>query len=150
MPLFEQVLEQYPSQVKVVFKNFPLSIHKFAQPAALAALAAAEQGKFWLYHDLLFANSKELSSQKFIEFAGQLHLDLDRFSRDMTSTETVQKLNKDIIDARDAGVSGTPAIFINGRQLKNRSIEEMQRLINEELAGRGKGNEPERQGPPAQ
>jgi protein-disulfide isomerase len=60
VPLLEQVLEQYPNQVKLVYKNFPLRNHKFAKPAASAALAAGEQGKFWEFHDKLFQNYNQL------------------------------------------------------------------------------------------
>ena len=69
MPVFEQVLEKYPQDVKLVFKNFPLRNHKFAEKAAIAALAAGEQGKFWEFHDLLFKNYNKLSDQKIQEIA---------------------------------------------------------------------------------
>ena len=64
MPVLEQVLEKNPDKVKLVFKNFPLRNHKFAMPAATAALAAEKQGKFWEFHDLLFKDYNRLNEQK--------------------------------------------------------------------------------------
>lgn len=133
-PLFEEILTRYPEQVKVVFKQFPLSFHKKARPAAMAALAAHRQGKFWQYHDLLFENQKSLSEAKFIELASQLQLDMEKFNRDRKSGELKQDIESDIAEAKKAGVRGTPSIFINGRKLKQRSVAELERMIKEELA----------------
>ena len=83
MPIFEQVLDKYPNSVKIVFKHLPLSIHEQALPAALASMAAAEQGKFWEYHDELFFNQASLSSEKYLEIAQKLGLDLKKFSLDI-------------------------------------------------------------------
>jgi protein-disulfide isomerase len=77
------VLEQYPDDVKVVFKNFPLTrIHKFALNASVAALAANQQGKFWEYHSELFKNYNKLNDEKFDEIAGSLGLDLEQFKKE--------------------------------------------------------------------
>ena len=80
MPLLEQVLEKYPKDVKLVFKNFPLRNHAQAKPAALAALAAGEQGKFWEYHDKVFENYKSLNEKVFENVAGELGLDVKTFN----------------------------------------------------------------------
>jgi len=135
MPLIEQVLDKYPTSVKVVYKHFPLiSIHKEAFPAALAAMAAAEQGKFWEYHDELFINQNSLSSQKYLEIAKDLGLDLKKFSLDMMRPSLRQKIEQDIEDAKKAGVTGTPTLFVNGRKVKKRDFEALSKLIDEELA----------------
>lgn len=131
--LFEQVLEQYPGKVKIVFKNYPLDKHLFARSAALAALAAAEQGKFWIYHDLLFRhfqNAKQLTTADIEALAAQAGLDLARFKKDIASSAVRQKLGRDISIADEIGVDSTPTIFVNGRQLKKRQLQE---LIDEEL-----------------
>ena len=135
MPLVEQVLDKYPESVKVVFKNFPLGSHKQALPAALAALAAAEQGRFWEYHDELFLNQNSLSNERYIEIARSMGLDLEKFSLDIMRPSLRQKIELDIEDAKKAGVTGTPTIFVNGRRLKNRDFESISRLINEEIVG---------------
>ncbi len=132
MPQLEQVLEQNPNNVKVVFKNMPLRFHKFADPSARAALAAGEQGKFWEFHDELFKVEK-LSDQAIRDIAVKLGLDMGRYEADMNSPAIKQQVSKDISDAQKAGVTGTPTVFINGQRLKNRSPQGFQALINEAL-----------------
>ena len=103
-----------------------------AGPAALAALAAGEQGKFWEYHDLLFAEPK-INPDSFNKIATKLGLDLDRFSKDMKSPILQGKLNNDVVEANNLRITGTPAVFVNGRQVNQRTVEEMQRLIDETM-----------------
>lgn len=138
-PLFEEVLAKYPKDVKIVFKQFPLGMHRQAKPAALAALAAHRQGKFWQYHDLLFDNQKNLSETKFTEFAKKLGLDMDKFNQDYRAAATQQALERDIADGQLAGVRSTPSIFVNGRRLKERNFSELNQMIQQELGKRGKG-----------
>lgn len=107
-------------------------MHKFADPAARAALAARQQGKYWEFHDELFA-TKKLSDQSIADIAVKLGLDVEKWKKDMNSPEVRQQVNTDMQDAQKAGVSGTPTIFVNGRLLKNRSIQGFQQQINEEL-----------------
>ena len=132
--MFEQVLAKYPTEVKLVFKNFPLtSIHKDAMNAGAAALAAHAQGKFWEYHDKLFAE-KRLTDEALVEYARQLGLNLDKFNHDRKSREIQQAVAEDGRDGMQAGVRGTPTIFINGRRLKQRSLEGFAEIIEEQLA----------------
>ena len=138
MPLLEQVLENNPDTVKIVFKNMPLNFHKFAAPAALAALAAGEQGKFWEFHDELFDITPKLSPEDINGIATKLGLDIARFKKDMESDSIKQKLAKDLKDAQNAEVTGTPTIFVNGIKVKNRSVPAIQKLIDEELAQKAK------------
>lgn len=133
MPLLEQVLEHNPDTVKIVLKNMPLNFHKLAAPAALAALAAGNQGKYWEYHDELFATPK-LNKNSFDAIATKLGLDLVKFKKDSVSPAIQQQLAKDLQDAKEAGVTGTPTIFINGVKLKKRDLPSFQKLIDEELA----------------
>ena len=134
MPLFEQVLDKYPDSVKVVFKHYPLSFHKQALPAALASMAAGEQGRFWEFHDELFLNQSSLSSAKYLEIAQNMGLDLKQFSLDMMRPSIRKKIEQDTTDAKKAGVTGTPAIFVNGRKLKTRSVDALSKLIDNERA----------------
>ena len=127
------MLENNPDTVKIVLKNMPLNFHKFAAPAALAALAAGNQGKFWEYHDELFASPK-LNNNSFDAIAAKLGLNLEKFKKDSASPAIQQQLAKDLHDAKEAGVTGTPTIFINGVKLKRRDLESFQKLIDEELA----------------
>lgn len=132
MPLLEQVLKQNPETVKVVFKNMPLKNHQMAEPAALAALAAGEQNKFWEYHDLLFAESK-IKPDSLKKIAEKLGLDLDRFEKDMKSPTILAKLTKDASEANTLGITGTPTVFVNGRLINEKSVEGIQRQIDEVL-----------------
>ena len=133
MPLLEQVLEKYPGKVKLVFKNFPLRNHKLAQPAAMAALAAGRQGKFWEYHDKVFDNYNKLNEDMFQQFAMDLGLDMDRFQKDRANQEIVSLINRDLREGSRIGVRGTPTVFINGQRLGQRSLEAFSAAIENEL-----------------
>ncbi len=132
LPLLKQVLDHNRDSLKIVFKHMPLPMHNMAEPAALAAIAAQNQGKFWQMHDALFA-SKPLTREKIDQAAQQIGLDMARFRKDMNSPETRQKLARDMMDARKAEVSGTPTLFINGRRVTNRSEQAIQQMIDQEL-----------------
>jgi protein-disulfide isomerase len=127
------VIEKYPQQVKIVFKNFPIKSHKNAERAAEAALAAQEQGKFWEMHDLLFDNYNKLNESVYEQLANQLDLDFEKFQKDMRSNKVKRQIQIDMRDANRANVTGTPTIFINGRRLKRRSMEGFSSIIDEEL-----------------
>ena len=133
MPVLEQVLEKNPNQVKLVFKNFPIRNHKFAMPAAVAALAAGKQGKFWEFHDLLFKDYTRLNEQKVNEIAQKLKLDIKKFETDRKDPRIIELIRRDILEGNQAGVRGTPTIFINGRLLRNRSPAGFQELIEKAL-----------------
>ena len=127
------MLEKNPNQVKLVFKNFPLRNHKFAMPAAIAALAAEKQGKFWEFHDLLFQNYNRLNEQKVKEIAQQLKLNMEKFEKDRKDPRIRAMINRDLAEGNRAGVRGTPTVFINGRLLRNRSMDGFQELIEKAL-----------------
>ena len=133
------MLEQYPNDVKLVFKNFPLTrIHKAAMNAAIGALAAHQQGKFWEFHTELFKNYSKLSNAKIDEIATNLGLDMDQFKQDMQNPAISGLVQRDLKDGVAAGVRGTPSIFVNGRQLKQRSLAGFKAVINAELAKKSK------------
>ena len=134
MPLFEQVLDKYPDSVKVVYKHYPLSFHKQALPAAIASMAAERQGRFWEYHDELFLHQNSLSTDTYMEIAENMGLDLKKFSLDLMRPSIRKQIDLDAVDAKKAGVTGTPAIFINGRKLKTRSFDAISKLIDSERA----------------
>ncbi len=133
MPLLEQVLEHNPDTVKIVLKNLPLtSIHDYAEKAALAALAAGEQGKFWPFHDELFEH-KKLNDKVIDSIAEKLGLDIEKFKKDMDSEKVKKQLRIDINDANKADVGGTPTLFVNGRKVNNRGFKPIQKMIDQEL-----------------
>jgi len=120
--------------IKIVFKHMPLRMHKNAKPAAMASIAAQKQGKFWEYHDELFLHSRSLTPDTFTKIAEQINLDMTMFNKDMNSPDSRKRVEQDMKDAKNAGVTGTPAIFINGRKLKKRNAAAAQKIIDEELA----------------
>jgi len=129
------VLEQYPNDVKLVFKNFPLTrIHKFAMDAAVASMAANQQGKFWEFHDELFKNYNNLNAEKFDELAQAVGLDMEQFNQDRQNPALTAMVQRDLKDGVEAGVRGTPSIFVNGRLLQQRSLPGFKQIIDEELA----------------
>jgi protein-disulfide isomerase len=128
--LVKQVLETYPKDVRLVYKQFPLtSIHPNAMPASKAAIAAARQGKFWEMHSLIFENQRQLSPEKFTEFAEKLSLDVAQFQKDMESPETLAQINREMQEGKAADVTGTPTIFVNGKRLMNRSLDGFKQMI---------------------
>lgn len=129
------MLEQYPNDVKLVFKNFPLTrIHKFAMDAAVASMAANQQGKFWEFHDELFKNYNNLNAEKFDELAQAAGLDMEQFKQDRQNPALAAMVQRDLKDGVEAGVRGTPSIFVNGRLLQQRSLPGFKQIIDEELA----------------
>lgn len=112
-------------------------IHKMAVPSASAALAANEQGKFWEFHDRLFAE-KKLSKKVIKQIAVDLKLDIPRFEKDTKSKKVQSQIQKDMRDAQKAGVTGTPTVFINGRIPRERTPDGFQAVIDDELSKLGK------------
>ena len=132
-PLLYEVLKQYPKDVKLVHKNFPLQSHQFSLPAAIAALAAHRQGKFWEMHDKILENYRTLSDERFSEFAKAVGLDMDQFAKDSKDPQTRKQVELDLQSGIKAEVRGTPTIFVNGRRLNARSFDDMKALIEAEL-----------------
>ena len=120
-PLLQQVLEKYPNDVKLVIKHFPLQIHNYARKAAIAALAAGKQGKFWEAHEKLFANQNDLNDTKVEAIAGELGLDMEKFKKDLQDPAIASIIDRDMNDGLKANVQGTPSIFINGKLLNQRN-----------------------------
>ena len=102
-------------------------------PAAIAALAAEKQGKFWEFHDLLFKYYNRLNQQKINEIAQQLNLDMEKFVSDQKDPQIRAMINRDLAEGNLAGVRGTPTVFINGRLLRNRTMAGFQELIEKAL-----------------
>jgi len=122
----DNLLAKYPKDVRLVFKQFPLDIHGQAQLAAQASLAADKQKKFWELHDKMFANFRQLSRPNILTWAKGIGLDMPRFVKDMDSAEAKARVAKELQEGTDAGVSGTPTFFINGR--KYNGAVELERL----------------------
>jgi protein-disulfide isomerase len=139
LPTLEQVMEKYPGQVRVVYRNLPLRSHKRARPAAEAALCANDQGQFWPYHDMLFENTRQLSDEDLLRYAGEVGLDSDQFQACYDEQRFAQQVSDDMAAARAAGANGTPAFFVNGVLLSGaKPPADFFRVIDAELERLGK------------
>lgn len=130
------MLEKYPKDVKLVVKHFPLPMHGYARKAATAALAAGKQGKFWEIHEKLFANYRDLSDAKVEVIAREIGLNMEQFNKDLKDPTIASLIDRDINDAREANVQGTPTIFVNGKLLNQRSLQGFQQAIEAKLKGK--------------
>ena len=140
------MLEAYPKQVRLVFKQYPLSYHIHARPAALAALAARRQKKFWEMHDRIFGTQGALEDSqgkpRFSEFARQIGLNMDQFEKAMKDPALQEIIDKDLRDGAQAEVRGTPTLYINGRKATTLTLDGIKRMIDAELATAGKVSGP--------
>lgn len=127
------MLEKNPKTVKIVYKNFPIRSHKFAVEAAIAALAADRQGKFWDFHDELFKQYNKLNEKKIQEIAATVKLDLAQFEKDRKDPLLLEQIRYDYNEGIRAGINSVPSVFVNGRKLKDRSLRGFQALIDKEL-----------------
>jgi protein-disulfide isomerase len=132
--LLDQVMERYQGRAHMVFKNFPLAMHKSARLAATAALAADRQGKFEEMHAKLYENQPLLNAEKINELAEEIGLDMEQFKNDLQDQKIQQIISRDAQEGQRAGVRGTPTIFVNGKRLLNRSLDGFDRLIESRLA----------------
>jgi protein-disulfide isomerase len=114
-PVLERLQREYPRQLRIVFKHFPLPIHPQAREAHRAAVAAAEQGKFWEMHDAIFAQPAALDRAALARHAAALGLDGARFEKALDAPATDARVQADISEGQRIGVRGTPTFVINGR-----------------------------------
>ena len=133
--VLNEVLARYPGRVRLIHRHFPLdNIHPFARPASEAAMCAEEQGRFWDFHDAIFAREGRLSSASFGEIAAELDLDATALAECIDEGRHRQAVQADLVDGQQAGVTGTPAYFVNGIALKGaQDADEISRLIDAEL-----------------
>jgi protein-disulfide isomerase len=130
----DQVLEKYGDRVRLVFRDFPLSIHPDAENAAVAANCALAQGKYWPMNRAMFANSSKLSLSDLAATAVSVGLDVSRFRACMESDEARAEVRKDVADGQALGLSGTPTFFVNGVMIVGaREADVFTRAIDREL-----------------
>jgi protein-disulfide isomerase len=132
-PALSQLLQEFDGQVNLTFKNFPLSGHKNALPAARAATAAQNQGKFWEMADKLFEHQRELTPEKIRELAAGLKLDMAKFDADLASAEVEARVARDKKHGEGLEIQGTPSLFVNGRPFRE-PIQNLPKYVKEELA----------------
>ena len=124
-------------KAKLIYRDFPLSFHQYAENAARAAEAAGEQGKYYEMHDKIFQNQSALDDASLKKYAQDLGLDMEKFNADFTSAKIAAEVKKDFSDGQGYGVTGTPTFFINGTELVGaQPFSAFQKIIDAEL---GKG-----------
>jgi len=116
-----------------VHKNFPIGSHKFAFNAAMAALAADRQGKFWQFHDELYKHYNRLNDSKINEIAKQLQLNETEFKEQQKNPAIAAKIRQDYEEGIRLGIRGVPTVFINGKKMRDRSIQSLEAAIEAEL-----------------
>jgi len=129
-----QVLAEFPDQVRLVYRDFPLDFHSGARPAAEAARCAASMGRFWEYHDLLFIAQPDFSRDQLVGYAARLGLDRTAFAACLDGRRFTTAIDADVAEGRARGVRGTPTFFVNGRRLVGaHPIEAFREVIRDAL-----------------
>ena len=124
-------MAEFPGQVRLVFKDFPLDFHDRARPAAMAARCAGEAGRYWEYHDLLFAGQSDLGRESLLEYAERVGVGREAFVGCLDAGKFQAEVEKDLGEGRALGVTGTPTFFINGKKYKGAmTIEQMSAIID--------------------
>ena len=132
-----KVKEKYGDKVSVVYRHFPLPMHPEAIPAALASECARDEGKFWEYHDKLFADQKKWTAEDLKGYAKELQLDEAKFATCLDTSAKQARLDKDMEDGTAVGMTGTPGFFINGVPLQGAvPVEAFDEIIEQMLAGK--------------
>ena len=135
-PTLKQVAEKFGDKVQIVYRQYPISsIHPFAFKAAEASLCAHEQGKFWEFHDLLFAEQQKLAVSDLKEKARRLGMDTKKFNGCLDSGRYVEQVQNDEAEARRVAANGTPSMYINGVYVEGGSVpfSTLEELIQKEL-----------------
>lgn len=124
----------YQGQIKVAYRHFPLPQHQFSKSSAIAAQAAGIQGKFWEYADMLFQNQPALDKASLISYASQLGLDVTKFTTALDSAQLANDVEADYLYATKLNLQGTPAFFVNGKQVISNLEAEVQKALKEKSA----------------
>ncbi len=134
-PVLQELMHRYGDKLRIVYKDFPIdSLHPQARAAAEAARCAGEQGKFWEFHDLIYAGPSDGSAATMGRYAAEVGLDPERFEQCRSSRRYQAQVQRDLEEGARLGVSGTPGFFINGRFLSGaQPVEAFARMIDEEL-----------------
>ena len=124
----------YGNDVRIVWKHHPLEFHKDAPLAHLASMAAFEQGKFWPFHDKVFASQPNIKRDALLRCAREAGLDMSRFETSIRTAQGQSAIDRDLAEAKALGVTGTPSFFINGHFLSGaKPFDDFAQVINAEL-----------------
>jgi len=133
-PTVKQILQAYPDKIRLVVKNYPYKYRDFARIAAEASLAAQDQGKYWEMHDILITRSPKLDRASLIAYAGELGLDLKKFTESIDKGAHAKDIDADVKLAESIDLYNTPTFYINGIQVVGeRPFEYFKKIIDEQL-----------------
>lgn len=138
--IVKEILEKYSKDIKYIFRDFPLDMHPNSRPAAYAAEAAGKQEKYYKYHNMLFEMYSDWTdstdpTNKFIEYAKLLELDIEKFQKDMNSQSIKDNIDKDFKYGTSLEITGVPVLYINGAQLVGaQTFESLEEAILEHLS----------------
>ena len=139
-PNIAQLEKDFPGKIKVVWKDFPLSFHQNARPAAIAARVAGEEGKFWQMHEKLFQNQRALDRASLERYAQEIGLDVAKLKNALDTNKYNADIDADMKSGAAVGVQGTPATFINGRKVSGAvPYPTFKAIVEQELAKARKG-----------
>lgn len=136
--MFDELLRLYPNEIKIVYKNYPLSGHPNAGKAAAIAMAAHLKGNFWPIHNRIFENYRSLNDASLTQIRSEFGFDTPEFEKLMYSNDVQEIIRSDIAQGKSIGVKGTPTVFINGEYVRNKSFEGLKQAIDQALAVIGK------------
>jgi thiol-disulfide isomerase/thioredoxin len=132
--LLRQIIEDYPKDVRLFFKHFPLTAHTNARLAAEGAVAAHKQGKFWAFNEKVWAQSDTLTPALLEQIAKEVGLDVARWRKDADSDAVKERVNDDRSEGSDLGITGTPTLYIHGRKYTDPlEIASLKDWVDEEL-----------------
>lgn len=139
--VLDQIQIDFPNDVRIVYRHFPLSFHQYAMPTAYASEAAGLQGKFWEMHDAIFSDNinsnykSAFTDSKIIELAKGIGLNIDQFNKDRSKQEIIQKVNNDLTDGNDIQIDATPTFYFNNQKYQgDYSLQAMENVVKDLLA----------------
>jgi protein-disulfide isomerase len=133
-PTLKQIEDTYSKDVRIIWRNQPLPFHQNAKPAAEAAMAAHEQGKFWPMHDKIYANQQSIDRASLEKYAQEIGLDMGKFKAALDSGKFRAAIEADSAKGNEVGANGTPTFFINGREFVGaQPFESFKNMIDEEI-----------------
>ena len=131
-PAMKELMDKHPGEIKFVYKNFPLSFHPNARPAAAAAIAAQKQGKFWEYRYALAPHFRELGDSIYVAVAKEVGLNIEQFEKDRVLDDAMnERIQKDFDLGAKVGVQGTPNFYINGKRQDRFTVEMVESMLKE-------------------
>ena len=132
-PTVNEIIEKHKDKLLIAYRHFPLDQHPYAMKAAIAAEAAAQQGKFWEMADLLFANQTKLSDELVLQFVQSLQLDQSQFTQAVAEERLKQKVEADRAYGLSIGINSTPTFFLNGKKLNLTSLDDLKNQVEKAI-----------------